>query len=904
MKKSLLMLLLVFTVLPGVSFLSCSKDTVQEMITEEPAQEQPAAFAEEADQPEENIEVEKPEPIVLDFEVQPIPGSPAGHKQYLDDPTDFRDLNIPAYAASGVIGSSMALFYPGFQPVSTDDLAGLPAGTAIPKGTHLQLLEKIKNSDEEYYGLFKFQNNYNYFYAVELDGQAGTVFGADLAGIGESAEVNAILAELYSEQAESGLFPSFIGLDPLSPGVKERLESDRIAFQRVNPGEYRLSLDQPDDMLALYIQDAKDKQIPLFLTTDVYANSLHLYFDKYLQFIEENYLLRRLTEFNRDFLRLLENKAAEATEDTVYGEALERAVSYFQVAQALLDLAPERHRHEDEYGRTAVTYASFDENHVLKGYPDSVVIEVKLILAAEGMEISPNFGYREDYSQYKARGHYTKNGILETYFRAMMWYGRIHSYISAGKTLPLPLDGSPVPQDTAEELSVRHFPMVAVLTELVRDNQDTLLASWKELFDPITALIGMSDDLSFYDLLPFYEELGILDLPFWLEQESNIIAAVNKAHEELRPPVISGNSVFDAPSEDYENPPMGWRLFGQRFTWDSYIHQFVSPPRFMPRDIVRGLDITRAFGSTTADYLLQQSDYPVMPGLEELIASIADHISAMEPDIWTETYYNQVLYQIKTQALFEPGSGFYFTESPQWGIKSQLAAHGTWAALRHDTILYVKQVYAERAGDGDYEPTYRVDPLPKPVHYIEPNLAYFRGARNSIKHLAKIANNYQLQDEEFRNRSTQLEQIFTRSLKIVEQEYNDAAVSTEDLQWIRTVPKQLSKLVVPPGADYSMYSDDPDSLRGAVIADVFTNMEQGLALETATGIPHRLYIALNDGQGGKRIAQGYGFSYYEFTVPYTDRMTNEEWRREVYEEDADLAERLPFWMEGITLDPR
>ena len=63
---------------------------------------------------------------------------------------------------------------------------------------------------------------------------------------------------------------------------------------------------------------------------------------------------------------------------------------------------------------------------------------------------------------------------------------------------------------------------------------------------------------------------------------------------------------------------------------------------------------------------------------------------------------------------FEPGAGFYFTETPAWGAKALLSAHGTWAELRHDTILYVKQVYgAEMSGGGDWEPTWRVEPIPE-----------------------------------------------------------------------------------------------------------------------------------------------------------------------------------------------
>ena len=33
--------------------------------------------------------------------------------------------------------------------------------------------------------------------------------------------------------------------------------------------------------------------------------------------------------------------------------------------------------------------------------------------------------YEEDFSQYKPRSYYAGNPLLESYFRAMMWMGRI-----------------------------------------------------------------------------------------------------------------------------------------------------------------------------------------------------------------------------------------------------------------------------------------------------------------------------------------------------------------------------------------------------------------------------------------------------------------------------------------------
>ena len=61
--------------------------------------------------------------------------------------------------------------------------------------------------------------------------------------------------------------------------------------------------------------------------------------------------------------------------------------------------------------------------------------ELALIRATSDAELSPIFTYdaqpddmkyREDYSQYIPRGHYTLSPELEMYFRAMIWYGRMN----------------------------------------------------------------------------------------------------------------------------------------------------------------------------------------------------------------------------------------------------------------------------------------------------------------------------------------------------------------------------------------------------------------------------------------------------------------------------------------------
>lgn len=95
--------------------------------------------------------------------------------------------------------------------------------------------------------------------------------------------------------------------------------------------------------------------------------------------------------------------------------------------------------------------------------------------------------------------------------------------------------------------------------------------------------------------------------------------------------------------------------------------------------------------------------------------------------------------------------------------------------------------------------------------------------------------------------------------------------------------------------DYGNWTDTKNT---AIIADVFTNAETGEVLELGTGIPYRIYVALNDGQGGKRIAVGYCFNAYEFTQAMNDRLTDEQWQEKVYKQsDEKMREYKPYWLD-------
>ena len=792
------------------------------------------------------------------------------HAQYLDDSMDFKELSSKGLKEkdTAVVGSHVALLYqddffkfselsPSYATLNTEEnvkTEPVEFGTIV-KITGL----KIENSEplNSYVkNMFDFQDNWNWFYPVETeDGRKGYIYGADLKGLDDTRENNEMTAMLYKKDGRLDDFYPYVGYTAISDAIKEGLQKNKLVMQLTVPETYV----HPDDMVQKYNELRYKKFIPVFITTDLIAHCQHLIFDRMLQYTEEEFFRPRLKELCECFISALEKT------QNIEVEYIQAAKDYFEVARLLLSDTAE-----------------------MENLSAAVKADYENIMNASGFGIEEIFDIEEDFSQYKPRGHYTKSEELKSYFRAQMWFGRLGFIIAS----------SDVKNVDSEKL-LKTAKTALLICNLVQED-NSLYVKWQTVFDPVTDLIGFSDDLSFKEILPLYNEQKVPDFSLWFKEDSNVLDFMKLCHEKLRPPLISGNSVFTGTyeitegedSEQERKPPMNWRLMGQRFTWDSFIHQQVCAPKLFSRDFVKGLDVMKVFGSRTAEVLLTD-EYSAHPGLKEILDGLQSQFDSYSPDFWQQTYYNQILYQIKSMATFEQGAGFYFTETPAWNIKSQISSHAVWAELRHDTILYAKQTYAERAGDGDYEPTFRTDPVPLPVNYIEPNLNFFEISINSIKKLMDTYYIYDLLDEESKWCLRSLIEAYEKMYQIVLLEIKDEPISKEQNSFIRTVSSIFGNLILIHANNG--YIEDTEKLKMALIADVFTNAEKGLCLETGTGVPVRYYIPLNDGQGGKRIAVGYGFSYYEFLQPISNRLNDEEWKELVYKKQNEIFEKMPEW---------
>ncbi|MGA2641291.1 MAG: DUF3160 domain-containing protein, partial [Spirochaetia bacterium] len=298
-----------------------------------------------------------------DIKIDSGPFSADAHHKYLSDPLTFADVpdqGIGA-AATAVVGSKVCMFYPNAEMSGAGDLAKLPAGIPVPFGTIIPIKgEQIADPNSDHGGMFSFQDNWNWFYRTTFKGQEGLVFGADLYGLGYPYFDNRVSALLYKNGGRSDQFYPLVGYHPLSSVLVSRLQRDKLAIQSVNKAEYPLSADRPDDMISLFMElspgdwySAKwNRKSAVFVTTDIAAHAQHLMFDRLLQYLEETFFVPRLKALTAGFLQKLKAREPGAAS---YRESLDKARLYFQVAQALLDLAPARTEGQDKDGHQTVT---------------------------------------------------------------------------------------------------------------------------------------------------------------------------------------------------------------------------------------------------------------------------------------------------------------------------------------------------------------------------------------------------------------------------------------------------------------------------------------------------------------------------------------------------------------------
>jgi hypothetical protein len=601
---------------------------------------------------------------------------------------------------------------------------------------------------------------------------------------------------------------------------------------------------------------SRKNNFSIFVTTDSILHTTHLLFDYLLKTTEVDHLMGDLKQLTASLIKASLDDY-KATKDDKLKKAIYTNIAFFCVAARLLN----------------------QKKVIPRNVNDVVETEIKLIKNHQGFKHSPVLGYLEDYSQYVPRGHYTRSEEFRSYFKAMMWFGRMCFYLNPSESLQV-----------TEELTRQYTRQALLIVRALNQStigDKTALKIWERTYEFTTFFVGKTDDLDIHDYkniaLKIYGKIpGVKDL----DNELMLNRFMSEARKLLKPKILS-TFVLDIEDKKKgaQDITLGFRFMGQRFIPDSYIFQNLVYPEVMfytgnsrpftwvmsrrgpIRGFPRGLDIMAVLGSDYAEDIIKEEGDNEYKKYNEQLKKLKIKFNLKKRKYPFILYWNW-LYCLKTLLSSSKEPLPPFMRGKAWAGKELHTALGSWVELRHDTILYAKQSYT-MAGTG-------VLPRPQLTYgYVEPCPEVYARVREIIEQVRRGLMRG-LFDSRIEDNLRRFEKLLGTLETIAEKELASNTLLEEEYKTIWNIDSTLKSITkfphkimsgITPGVDENM----------AMVTDVHTDPNSEQVLEEAVGFPFIIYVRVFV-KGKDQIVQGPVFSYYEFKQPLSNRLTDEQWQ--------------------------
>ncbi len=669
--------------------------------------------------------------------------------------------------------------------------------------------------------------------------------------------------------------------------VSERLGADRFAtvYYRILSGD-----------------------LPVLVTADSVLHAWHFSYERLLEESEETQLAPALSNILNGMAAQLPNLPATVRNGPLASSVAD-ADYYLAVARSLLT------------GQQVDTQLG-------SGSANNLVAQTLAAIAAQQYILDfPLFGTNRpvDFSQFVVRGHYTRTQSLARYFQTFMWVSRTDFRIL---------------ESPGEPESLRELGTAAVLASLLQSSGKA--TEWQELDDFIRMFVGRSQAMNFSQLNYLLNAAGITSLDgLSTDTLANLQAAIYTGGYGQQ---LYAADVFFSPFDTNQvQLPASCSFLGQAFVPDGWaISEVIFDRIFWNEDITNvtwyqkvlrryasALDVAyatlgnRQVGDLIAARMLDTSGigkfrdgYPYAHNLTAAAATF----DRLPTAAWEDSLYTRWLAALRT--LSAPTTDAVFPQAMRtraWArhtLNTQLASY---TELKHDTVLYAAQPYAQ-AILCEY-PTGFVEPVPAfweqmrlmagaaakviqalpasgTMQVIDPTFGIPVFGANGLPLEVDLAQRKQARlafCTNFMEQMAALETLATKELQ--QQPFTDMEVT-----FIQSLMNDQSRPYFGsafdgwyPGLFYKDYGqfiyppDETQDLNGSNLSDpLVTDIETavpdvidpiGGVLHEATGNVDLLVIAVDNGPD-KMVYAGPTLSHYEFILPGPNlkRLTDEEWK--------------------------
>ena len=638
--------------------------------------------------------------------------------------------------------------------------------------------------------------------------------------------------------------------------------------------------------------------LPVFITSDSLLHAWHRSYDMMLAGIEQNILFANFQTILWEMSKQI--PPAESQVSEALRESLMDADYYIAVARSLLQggNVPSVLGQDARVTRTLQKIAGeqLDECFDLFGAPRAV-----------------------DFSQFKPRGHYADpfRG-LQSYFRCLMWLGRIDFRIAGG-----PFQDAHC--EDPRKARPRELGTAIILNQLLRDSGQ--LERWRQSEKIISTFVGWTDSMTFSQLGSLLTEAGINTLADVRDAKTLTDFQAMLENGRLGLQSIAGDYFvypFDGPPAAL---PYSFTVFGQKFVLDSWALSQVVADRILwaengktnkvQRRVPSALDV--AFSVLGNDQIIPElfarmtnagaaasTNYPVpfRDGLnyQHNLAAVRTVVDQQPASAWNQNIYMQWLNSLRqfSAPVAEDPRLPDAMRTRSWALKDLNTQLASWTQLRHDTILYAKQSYTATFG------------CSYPKGFVEPRPLFWKALQAMAENTARLISqtdygfhtNLQKSQIEFLNHFAGVSE---KLLRMSEKELRHEPFTQEEHDFISTTlagfrsyagywtvqdgwyPKLFYGNRFDSGTvfDGQTFNQEFGSVRwDPLVADVHTDPpcadceipDPGSVLHQAVGNVNLLLIAVNNGPD-RCIYAGPVLSHFEFPIVGSpQRLSDTDWQ--------------------------
>lgn len=607
------------------------------------------------------------------------------------------------------------------------------------------------------------------------------------------------------------------------------------------------------DQIHQVYEDNEYKELASFVTTDSVTHIFHIFYDGFLRNLEKEELYPKSIELNKKLLAENINLLGEIKNERLK-EIQYKNIAFIATGLKLLGSEPENLPEEAK-----------------KIYEE----EIKNA-SSEEIASSAISGRDVDFSQLKPRGHYTRSEDLKKYFSGTMYFGQVGLFIEN--------EGKPDEDSILQGL---------LLTYSIYKNPE-ILKSWEDLVEPIDFMVESADDLSIREYARTL--YGVYGKDFdinKLDDNKNLkdVYTVLKSYPDPQVAGFMGKS---------------FRYMPQRAVMDSVLMQNVvdiaSPNHPSDRPIYSGLDLMAAFGDEKAREILDNDSYnshwdKYKEKTDENISSV----KKMEDIDWQKNMYRGWLWMLKSYDQ-KFGEGYpMFMRNDAWERKDLVSALGSFAELKHDTVLYGKAVMAEMGGGGEME-------IPK--SYVEPNVELYEKLNWLLEFTKVNLKDRQMLSEKYEEKINKFQAMVVKLRDFSIKELQNEPLTGEEISYLLYIGGEMESLMVDfvESSDENQISnwyeiENTTDRRMPVVVDLMRVVENSVGLpkdeifSIGTGKPMEIFV-IYPHEGKLYMGRGATFSYYEFLNK--ERLTDEDWQKMVYDEETDF----PNWYKDLVTEEK